>query len=1021
MPDINFEHTRELLQKFDFKKVFIEELGWANPSEKQKIIFKVNEKTIERQCISELGGAVVYEITAGDEGIPNTALRIKIQREISKLHYENLLIFIDKQRTKSLWYWVKRDQNKKTPKEHSFFREQPGDLLLSKLSAMHVDLSELDEKGNIPVSKVAERLTQALDVQKVTKKFYNEYARIRLDFSDQIEGIENEHDRRWYASVLLNRLMFIYFLQKKGFLNGGQMDYLQKIMQASKGRGKDRYYCESLKMLFFEGFAKPQEKRSPDVKKIIGDIRYLNGGLFLPHPLEDPKTHPNIRIADKAFEGVLDLFTRYSWNLNDTPGGADNEINPDVLEKMNQDTIPGVSKGRHFETMNELLNRLDSALCRELLMTVLPSIRILDPACGSGAFLVAAMKTMISIYSAVIGKIEFLGDTYLTKKLEEWRKSHSSIAYFIKKQIITNNLFGVDIMEEASEITKLRLFLALVAAVQKAEQLEPLPNIDFNILHGNSLIGLLRVDEAKFDRNLKQDSLFQKSYRQLVEEKQRKINSFRDAATYHEDLQSLRDEIDNSRKEGYIALNDLLLNEFSGLGIKKTISMWDEKTQKEGKTIKRAVQLGDLEKQETFHWGYEFDEVMNTFGGFDIIITNPPWDTFQPNGKEFFSQFSEEVKKKSMPVADFDNESKRLLKNSTIRRDWLDYKSSFSYLREYFRFALQYKNQVPIIDGKKQGKDINLFKLFVEQCFNLLKPGGLCGMVVPSGIHTDLGTMQLRKMLFEQCEVTGLFGFENRKEIFEGVHRNFKFDILTFEKGGRTMSFPAAFMRHEVKELNVFPQQGSLWIPVELIRKLSPDSYSIMEFKDEVDISIVKKMLSFPLLGEKLVGVWNLDLHREFNMTDDAYLFQNIPREGLIPLYEGKMIHHYTHVFSTPRFWIDPIKGRKTLIGKESDHGEVMGYQKFRLAYRSIASNTNERSLIATVIPPCFTGNSLNISESLKYPDMLFCTAVLNSFVVDWMLRLKVTTNINMFYVYQLPVPRLTVQSMMYTNPLLNE
>ncbi|MFM7714200.1 MAG: Eco57I restriction-modification methylase domain-containing protein, partial [Microcystis sp.] len=144
----------------------------------------------------------------------------------------------------------------------------------------------------------------------------------------------------------------------------------------------------------------------------------------------------------------------------------------------------------------------------------------------------------------------------------------------------------------------------------------------------------------------------------------------------------------------------------------------------------------------------------------------------------------------------------------------------------YFRSSEQYKNQISIVNGKKQGTDINLYKLFVEQCFNLLHPQGECGIVVPSGIYTDLGTKQLREMLFSQTNVTGLFCFENRKTIFEGVDSRFKFVILTFEKNKQTISFPVEFMRHDVEELQRFPHKDSLVISVDLIRKLSPDSLS---------------------------------------------------------------------------------------------------------------------------------------------------------------------------------------------------
>src|SRR5207249_8146776 len=139
------------------------------------------------------------------------------------------------------------------------------------------------------------------------------------------------------------------------------------------------------------------------------------------------------------------------------------------------------------------------------------------------------------------------------------------------------------------------------------------------------------------------------------------------------------------------------------------------------------------------------------------------------------------------------------------------------------------------VNGKKSGTDINLYKLFTEQCYNLLRAGGHCGIVIPSGIYTDLGAKQLRELLFSQTHVTGLFCFENNRAIFEGVHRSYKFVVLTFGKGGGTTTFPAAFMRLDVAELEHFPGQDGLQVPVDLVRRSSPDSLSVMEFKSEMD------------------------------------------------------------------------------------------------------------------------------------------------------------------------------------------
>jgi hypothetical protein len=368
-----------------------------------------------------------------------------------------------------------------------------------------------------------------------------------------------------------------------------------------------------------------------------------------------------------------------------------------------------------------------------------------------------------------------------------------------------------------------------------------------------------------------------------------------------------------------------------------------------------------------------------------------------------------------MDIKTFEKEQKKLLTNPEIAQAWLDYQSQYPHVSLYFRSSEQYKNQISIVNGKKQGTDINLYKLFVEQCFNLLHPQGECGMVIPSGIYTDLGTKQLREMLFSQTKVTGLFCFENRKTIFEGVDSRFKFVILSFEKNKQTLSFPVEFMRHDVEELQRFPHKDSLVISVDLIRKLSPDSLSVMEFKQDIDIQIAEKMSRFPLLGETLPDTWNLKLTSEFHMTNDSYLFKTEPAKGRLPLYEGKMIHQFTHQYALPKYWLDEKEARQALLKRgEVDKGQILDYQTYRLGFRSVSSSTNERSLISSLIPKLvFCGNSLSISECEQnnFQDnqsfKIFIVAVLNSFLIDWMLRQKVSQNLNFFYIYQLPIPRL--------------
>ncbi|MGL4500592.1 MAG: Eco57I restriction-modification methylase domain-containing protein, partial [Planktothrix sp.] len=481
----------------------------------------------------------------------------------------------------------------------------------------------------------------------------------------------------------------------------------------------------------------------------------------------------------------------------------------------------------------------------------------------------------------------------------------------------------------------------------------------------------------------------------------------------------LRSHIEQLNRESQGKLNQLLLVEFSSrLGIKY------QEVQISGKPKKRLLKIDDIAALKPFHWGYHFDRVLQR-GGFDVIIANPPWEIFKPNAREFFLQHSELVNKSKMDIKAFEKAQSKILENPEIAAAWLEYQSQFPHLSAYYRSAEQYQNQVSIVNGKKAGTDINLYKLFLEQCFNLLRPGGECGIIIPSGIYTDLGAKQLREMLFFQSNINALFGLSNERFIFEGVDHRFKFCLLTFAKGGVTDSFWAAFRINtreaiRINQLDTFLNNPDehLVISVPLVRRLSPDSLSVMEFKSDVDIRIAEKMLKFPLLGENMAGKWNLRLIREFDMTNHSYLFKQQPGKGKLNLYEGKMIHQFTHLYAEPRYWVDEEEARKALLGKKgTDNSQKLDYQCYRLGFRAIASSTNERSLIASLIPKSvFCGNSLLISVtflenenlSLNDAEMLFSVAFFNSLVLDYHIRQKVSINLNMFYIYQLPVPRLT-------------
>jgi hypothetical protein len=1127
MSKLDLPAFQKHLSAFAFTPLFVEVLGWNHPaaSERDWQIDQVKVgtySTYSRRMVAELAGVAVLQVVA-DSAWPDESQRMAIWRHVSQRHHENLIIFTDRRENpgQSLWFWVKRGKDtstgkpKTTARRHEYFRGQPVDLFASKLHALVVELSELDAGGRLPVLEVARRLAAALDVEKTTKRFYARYQEQHAALLGAIEGIADERDRRWYASVLLNRLMFVWFLQKKGFLNSGDYDYLPNKLQESRARGENRFFGEFLNALFFDAFARPEDQRSAQAKALTGRIPFLNGGLFLHHKLEldvhhQPCVGTSLHIPDAAFAGVFEVFAAFTWHLDDTPAGNPEEINPDVLgyifekyinqkafgayytrpeitgylaersihklvlERISVPALPEFNlPAIQFDSVAELLARMDTRTALKLVNEVLPSITVLDPAVGSGAFLVAALKALINIYYAVVGRAGMGASRELETWLRGIQKDHPSVGYYIKRRVVSDNLYGVDIMEEACEIAKLRLFLAMVSSVNRVEDLEPLPNIDFNILPGNSLVGLMRVDEHEFDR--RQDDLFKPPFRRLLEEKNRKLDVYRyTAADFGQttDLRVLRDDIDAEMTYTAGILNELLRDQFQALGVKYEQATWDADKQGLGKTKKSRIERSHIDAETPLHWGYVFDQVMQKRGGFDIVLTNPPWEVFKPQAKEFFADHSELVTKNKMTIKEFEKEQGKLLKDKAIRETWLAYESRFPHVNQYFRRAPEYSSQFATVDGRKVGSDLNLYKLFVERCFSLLRPGGHCGIVIPSGIYTDLGAKGLRDLLFNRTRVEGLFCFENRKEIFEGVHRSFKFVVLTFERTASlrvqqpgeknasappddllsparigelgTTRFPAAFMRWDVAELDRFPAEGALWLDVNLIRRLSPDSHSVMEFKSELDVHIAEKMLKFPLLSERIQNSWNLILHREFHMTDDSKLFRSAPGPGLLPLWEGKQFHQFQANFALPHYWLDEGEARAALLAprlralqrqlvaqavmQAPDPERVsLDYRSYRLAFRDVGRNTDERTVIACLLPPDrFCPHTVSLEQvffdevtpkghqsvrRLNTTERLFVLAIFNSIVFDWFIRQSVTAHVSFFFVYNTPAPRLAADS----------
>ena len=318
---LDFQRARPLLQSCELSKLFIEELGWE-PC-RQKLTLRVGESDYAFTAIAEKRGFIAWLCESPHGGLPDHATRLKLDRELSETSFEHLIVFVTGDRSRQSWMWVRRERRKPlAARTHEYHRGQPGDSLLQKLQILYVSLEE-EEAGEVHTVTIAGRARAAFDIERVTKAFYRDFDTHRKAFLKFIDGIAEVADREWYASVMLNRLMFVYFIQRKGFLDGDHNYLRNRLDRCRKEQGKDKFYTfyrYFLLRLFHEGFGKRRKDRAPDLEKLLGNIPYLNGGLFDVHELEKPDRYgKDIQIPDKAFERVFDYFDQCQWHLDARP------------------------------------------------------------------------------------------------------------------------------------------------------------------------------------------------------------------------------------------------------------------------------------------------------------------------------------------------------------------------------------------------------------------------------------------------------------------------------------------------------------------------------------------------------------------------------------------------------------------------------------------------------------------------------------------------------------------------------
>ena len=326
MADFNLEH----LKQFRFKQLF-NELGWELPAQQQPYSVAADEEIFELDVVAHKRGVQILHCRPDATGhVPVYVTRQKIERKITTEAREHLIVFSDAAHSTQIWQWVSRVSGKTAQYREVHFRQgETPELLAQKLSRLRFTL---DEEELLTVLGVTQRLDDAAPREKVTKKFYAEFEKQRKAFAEFIEGIpDTGEDLRWYTAVLIDRLMFLWFLQEKSFLDG-KKDYLQSRLASHLDAAHEvSFYKRFLCPLFFRGFA---EERTETNRAVIlaefGDVPYLNGGLFAQHELERQYGEALV-VADAAFSKLFNFFDEWEWHLDERPLKSGKEINPDVL------------------------------------------------------------------------------------------------------------------------------------------------------------------------------------------------------------------------------------------------------------------------------------------------------------------------------------------------------------------------------------------------------------------------------------------------------------------------------------------------------------------------------------------------------------------------------------------------------------------------------------------------------------------------------------------------------------------
>ncbi|HUE86666.1 MAG TPA: N-6 DNA methylase [Vicinamibacterales bacterium] len=612
-------------------------------------------------------------------------------------------------------------------------------------------------------------------------------------------------------------------------------------------------------------------------------------------------------------------------------------------------------------------------------------LRVLDPAMGSGAFLVGACRYLSHAAERTTAAE---GAVPIDRTVDE--------ASRIRRAVAQQCLFGVDLNPMAVQLARLSLWLASLAGDR------PLAFLDHHLMAGDSLIGasfadLTRNPDAARQRDrapgdplplFGSDAAHQIATSVLPER-------FRIATEPGDTPSAVR------QKERRLA--ELSAPGTPLAGWKRAADLWcaswfwnhDRLTNGVyadvlGSLTGRASALTPEQRmsilgraaataraQQFFHWELEFPEVFFTpdgqrhaEGGFDAVIGNPPWDVLRAD---------------SGPRAERD----RTRASQTARR-------------RFFREAQVYRHQ--------SGGHANQYQLFIERALQLVRPGGRVALILPSGLATDHGSRAVRHALLDALDIDRLIGFDNREVIFP-IHRDVRFLLITGTKGGPTTRLTGAFGRSDPAWLDQLPDATIAdppdARPIVLSRALlaswDPEHVAIPWLPSRDDVDLLATITDHvPRLGD--TAGWGIRFGRELNATDDRHHFVPLGTPGeprLLRIVEGKHLEPFRVLAANATMGVTAARAARLVDAARS-------FERARLAYRDVASATNRVTLITAILPPgTISTHTVFCAKSALGDEATHCLlALLNSLVANYLVRLQVTTHVTCALMARLPIPR---------------